>query len=235
MLKLSRMVDGQPEVFTSIQGEGVTVGVPSVFVRLTACNLRCVWCDTKYTWDWTQYDPIRESISQEVKTLTARILGTGAQNVVITGGEPLLQARELGLLVRALKDAQRRIEVETNGTLEPAGPLSELVDQWNVSPKLETSGNPSAEREVPSALRWFAHCPHAYFKFVVVEPEDIAAAIALADRYSVPRERVLLMPEGTDASALIERSAWLVERAQCLGVRYSPRLHILLWGDQRGR
>lgn len=235
MLKLSRMPDGQPEVFTSVQGEGVTAGVPSVFVRLTACNLRCVWCDTKYTWDWATYDPIQESLSQEVGPLTDRVVRTGVHNVVITGGEPLLQARQLVPFVRTLKAAQRRIEVETNGTIEPSGELAELIDQWNVSPKLESSGNSSDEREVPSALRWFADCQRAYFKFVIVGPEDADQAVALGDRYGMPRDRVLLMPEGTDARTVMERSAWLVERAQCLGVRYSPRLHILLWGDQRGR
>ncbi|HEY3118975.1 MAG TPA: 7-carboxy-7-deazaguanine synthase QueE, partial [Chloroflexota bacterium] len=183
MLRLSRLPDGQPEVFVSIQGEGATAGVPSVFVRLTACNLRCTWCDTRYTWDWSQYDPVHETIGEEAEPLAQRVLDTYLPNVVITGGEPLLQARELGSLVRTLKDAQRRIEVETNGTMTPVSPLTDLIDQWNVSPKLNSSGNSQTEREVPSALSWFASCPHAYFKFVIAEPGDVNDAIALADRY----------------------------------------------------
>lgn len=235
MLKLSRMPNGEPEVFTSIQGEGVTVGLPSVFVRLAACNLGCVWCDTKYTWDWAHYDPARETIGQEIGALADRVQQAGPRNVVITGGEPLLQERDLAPFVVALKESGLRIEVETNGTLGPGSLLAEQVDQWNVSPKLASSGNSEEDREVPSALRWFAGCPHAYFKFVVVGPEDVDQAMALADRYSMPHERVLLMPEGTDSQTLSERSVWLVERAQALGVRFSTRLHILLWGDQRGR
>lgn len=235
MLHLSRMPEGAPEVFTSIQGEGVTIGLPSVFVRLAACNLRCVWCDTKYTWDWANYEPAREVMAMQVSEVIERVREAGPRNVVITGGEPLLQGRALGPLVVALKEAGLRIEVETNGTVLPEAPLSELVDQWNVSPKLASSGNSLDEREVGAALQWFAACPKAYFKFVVVGPEDVEEAVGLADGYGMPRDRVLLMPEGTDARALTERSAWLVPRALELGVRYTTRLHILLWGDERGR
>ena len=147
----------------------------------------------------------------------------------------MLQQRALAPAVVAFKEAGLRIEVETNGTLTPEVPLAELVDQWNVSPKLESSGNQLADREVPAALQWFGECERAYFKFVIVNPQDVDEAVALADRYGMPRERVVLMPEGVDPEALLSRSQWLVERVQELGVRYGTRLHILLWGDKRGR
>jgi hypothetical protein len=88
---------------------------------------------------------------------------------------------------------------------------------------------------VPHALAWFAVCPTAYFKFVVVEPEDVDEVARLAGRYAIPSERVLLMPEGTSPETLAARSSWLVPRCQELGYRFGTRLHIVLWGNQRGR
>ncbi|HEV8635555.1 MAG TPA: 7-carboxy-7-deazaguanine synthase QueE [Chloroflexota bacterium] len=235
MLKLSRLPTGEPEIFASIQGEGVTAGVPSVFVRLSLCNLRCGWCDTKYTWDWDHYDPKQEIVRRDVASVVRRVGEIGPQNVVITGGEPLLQQRALEPLVTALKAADHRIEVETNGTIAPEGQLADLVDQWNVSPKLANSDNEAEAREVPAALRWFAGSPRAYFKFVVVEPADLGEVDALVQRYAVPADRVLLMPEGNDPETLAARGRWLVERCRERGHRFTMRLHVLLWGTERGR
>src|SRR6185295_15813278 len=117
---LSRMPDGTAEIFASIQGEGITCGMPSVFVRLALCNLQCRWCDTKYTWDWTRYDRAAETMQVGPEDVVGRVLAaTGAtvRNVVITGGEPLLQQRELADVARRLHDAGLRIEVETGGTI----------------------------------------------------------------------------------------------------------------------
>jgi len=234
-MKLSRLPGDAPEIFSSIQGEGVSMGVPSVFVRLSGCNLHCAWCDTKYTWDWTQYDPQREIIVLNADDIARRVSAAGIHNVVITGGEPLLQQRSLGLLGSLLKDQHHRIEVETNGTIAPQPAFAPLVDQWNVSPKLVNSGNTTVEREVPAVLSWFAAQPAAYFKFVVTDPSDLVEVDALAHRYSVPADRILLMPEGRDPATLTERSQWLVERCREHGYRFTTRLHVLLWGDKRGR
>jgi 7-carboxy-7-deazaguanine synthase len=235
VLKLSRLRTGEPEVFTSIQGEGVTAGVPSTFVRLSLCSLHCVWCDTKYTWDWSHFDPRREIVRLEVPDVARRVMAGGTRNVVITGGEPLLQQPDVAALATTLKAAGRRLEIETSGTVLPAAALASSVDQWNVSPKLASSGNDVQRREVPAALQWFAAQPNAYLKFVVTAPDDVAEVQALVQRYGVPAERVLLMPEGTTAAALAERSSWLVTHCQNLGYRFSTRLHVLLWGDERGR
>ncbi|MGH2355715.1 MAG: 7-carboxy-7-deazaguanine synthase QueE [Chloroflexota bacterium] len=234
-LKLSRLPNGEPEIFTSIQGEGVSAGVPSVFVRLSLCNLACSFCDTKYTWQWTRYDPQQEIVRLEALEVIQRVDRTGIRNVVITGGEPLLQQRALAPLVAALKAGGKRIEIETNGTVLPNVALAERVDQWNVSPKLANSGNDPARREVAAALQWFASQPHAGFKFVIAAPDDLEEVQSLVARYDVPAERVLLMPEGTDAATLNERSRWLVERCCERGYRFTTRLHVLLWGDRRGR
>lgn len=235
LLKVCRLPNGEPEIFTSIQGEGVTMGLPSTFVRLATCNLRCSWCDTRYSWDWAEFDRKVEITSLEVSDVVARWQRAPVGNVVITGGEPLLQLEGVTALVSELKRIGSRVEVETNGTIEPSAQLGRAVDQWNVSPKLANSGNAAVSRENPAALRWFAHQAHAYLKFVVEQPRDVDEAMDLATRYVVPLERVVLMPEGTDAETIRERSLWLVDECSRRGVRYSTRLHILLWGPARGR
>lgn len=235
MLKLSRMPSGEPEIFASIQGEGASAGMPSVFVRLSLCNLRCSWCDTAYTWDWERYDPKVEIISLAVSDVLERVEQLGARNVVVTGGEPLLQQGELAPLVAELKRRGHRLEVETNGTTVPSAELAGAIDQWNVSPKLANSRNPGEKRAVPAALAWFAGQLGAFFKFVVAEPADLGEVDDLVRRYRVPVERVLLMAEGRTASVQLERSRWLVGACQEHCYRYTPRLHVLLWGDERGR
>lgn len=235
MLSVSRMPDGSPEIFVSIQGEGVTAGVPSVFLRLAACNLHCTWCDTKYTWDWTAYDPKVETAQWPAEELASQITALAPRNLVLTGGEPLLQQRELTPLLGTLVDFGFRIEVETNGTLCPTNEVAGRVAQWNVSPKLAGSGNAADERLQQGALAWFAGQPEAYFKFVVTGEADLKEACCLVSRYGVPADRVLLMPEGAEPAALLERSRWLADRCTQLGFRFALRQHILLWGEKRGR
>lgn len=234
-LALSRLPGGQPEIFASVQGEGASLGVPSVFVRLSGCNLACSWCDTRYTWDWAEYDPKAERMRLEVEGVVQVVEQAAARNVVITGGEPLLQRAPLRALAAALKVGGRRVEVETNGTILPGTELAAVVDQWNVSPKLATSGNSRDRREAPEALAWFAQQRQAYFKFVVVQPSDLDEVDEMVARYAVPTERVLLMPEGTLPTDLRVRSIWLAEACQSRGYRLTTRLHVLLWGDERGR
>ena len=235
MLRVSKQPSGKPEVFYSLQGEGPTLGTPSVFLRLATCNLACTWCDTKYTWDWAHYDFGQEMVNLDVSQVEERILSSGCRNLVITGGEPLLQQNELAPLVVSLKAQGFRFEVETNGTQVPIQDLIRAIDQWNVSPKLANSGNPSERREVAPALESFSALPNAYFKFVVAAPGDLEEVRKLRDKYHIPNNRVILMPEGQTADALKERSGWISEVCVKEEYRFGPRLHILLWGDQRGR
>lgn len=235
---LSRMKGGDPEIFATVQGEGTSAGVPSVFVRLADCNLRCGWCDTKYTWDWSTYDRAAETIELGVDAVVARVLevsGDGVRNVVLTGGEPLLQQDELAPLAARLRERGFSIEVETNGTVSPTEAFAAHVDQWNVSPKLASSGNAERARSRPAALQWFAARPNAHLKFVMTSDDDVAEVSALVEALGVPRARVLLSPEGVDATTLGERSRWLADRCRQHGYRLGTRLHVFLWGSERGR
>ena len=235
MLRVSRQPDGRPEIFHSLQGEGATIGTPTVFLRLALCNLACGWCDTKYTWDWEHFDYKSEVVSLDIEQVKEAILAFNCPHLVVTGGEPLLQQKELAPLVASMKSDGFYCEVETNGTIGPLSELERGIDQWNVSPKLSTSDNPKDRREVPDALKHFSHLPSAYFKFVIVEPRDIEEVCALRDRYRLPTDRIILLPEGRTAEVLRDRSQWVSEACVKEGFTFSTRLHILLWGDQRGR
>ena len=235
MLKVSRRPSGEPEIFHSVQGEGVTAGTPTVFLRLATCNLACTWCDTKYTWDWKRYAYEREIVAMSSQDIERRILAYDRPHLVITGGEPLLQQQELAPLAASLHRRGFYCEVETNGTITPSADMVEAISQWNVSPKTASSGNRHGSREKPEALHAFQHLDNAYFKFVVVEPADVEEVSGLVDRYEISPPSVLLMPEGVTAEAVLERGKWVAEACVERGFRFSTRLHILLWGDERGR
>ena len=235
MLKVSRQPSGEPEIFRSIQGEGVNAGAPAVFLRLATCNLSCSWCDTKYTWDWGSYDYEREVVSLAVDEVERRLVQLGCPNLVVTGGEPLLQQRVLAPMLTSLKAQGLHTEVETNGTLRPTPEMAGAVSQWNVSPKLDNSGNEPSRRHAPAALEAFGALESAYFKFVMVEPGDLDEVGLLVDRYGIPPERVVLMPEGVTPEAVTRRGRWVAQACTERGYRFSTRLHILLWGDERGR
>ena len=117
------------------------MGVPSIFLRLATCNLQCNWCDTKYTWDWQNFDYQTEVVELDVDDVQRRVLAFDCSHVVITGGEPLLQQDELEPLVASLARDGYTFEVETNGTIAPTFGMLQHIGQWNVSPKLRTSGN----------------------------------------------------------------------------------------------
>ena len=234
LLKVSVQPDGDPEIFYSIQGEGVNIGVPTVFLRLALCNLRCSWCDTKYTWDWDHYEYEKEVRDMSLSAVEGEIRRFGCSHLVITGGEPLMQARHMVPLAQSLKKLDYFIEVETNGTLIPPQDFACLVDQWNVSPKLANSANSVKHREVPRALNYFAALPNAYFKYVVESPDDIPEIVSLNSTYGIASASTLLMPQAVDSSELIQKSEWLVERCQENGFRFSTRLQVLLWGAKRG-
>lgn len=242
-LVLATTTPGEPEIFASLQGEGPSQGRPCAFVRLSRCNLACVWCDTAYTWRFTgDARPHRSGLTYERRanqvTLTeedtaARIAALGQPRLVVTGGEPLLQAAPLARMLALLPDSIA-VEVETNGTVPPPPAFDALVQQYNVSPKLAHSGNAAELALVPERLAHWAENPRAAFKFVIAEPADVDEVLALAQAYAIPRERIWLMAEGTDSATLHAREAWLAELCLANGLTLSKRLHIELYGDTRG-
>jgi organic radical activating enzyme len=234
LLKVSRQPDGQPEIFHSIQGEGVYAGRPAAFLRLALCNLACAWCDTRYTWDWEHYDQRKEVVTISVDEAEEAIRRYRCRSLVVTGGEPLVQQRSLTPLVERLKGSGFWIEVETNGTIVPGKKLLGLVDHWSVSPKLENSGNPRPSRENSRALRLFRNLPLAHFKYVIEKADDLAELHGMLKKYEMPPDKIVLMPQARDRDALLERSRWLADVCKNEGYLFSTRLQILLWGDRRG-
>ena len=235
LLKVSRGADGRPEIFHTLQGEGTMAGTPAVFLRLAQCNLACTWCDTKYTWDWKHYVYNKEVVELSPEDVEREVLRFGCSHLVVTGGEPMVQQEQIAGLVGTLKRRGITFEVETNGTIAPTPQMASYIDQWNISPKLATSGNTLEERYLPGVLRSFAAMPQACFKFVVTRESDMEEVRRLMEEVAIPRDRVLLSPEGRTPSVLQERSAWLSELCIKENLRFSPRLHIYLWGDTRGR
>lgn len=221
------------EIFgPTFQGEGPSCGRATGFLRLGRCNLACSFCDSRHTWDWDRYDPSVELHTTTVAAVLARLDAMSVSMVVVTGGEPLLQQRQLRPLLEQVKDRAWRVEIETAGTVAPT--LAEgLVDQWNVSPKLANSGMALERRFKPAVLRALASTGRAVFKFVASDPGDLDEIAGMVDQCGL--EPVWVMPEGTDARTIVSRLKQLAPPVLARGWNLTPRLHILVWGDERGR
>lgn len=220
----------------TLQGEGPSTGQPALFIRLSRCNLSCPGCDTPYTWDWTKFDPRLESIRMSTDELYDWAAAQAASLIVITGGEPLLQQDRLLPLVQSLARDGRRIEIETNGTIVPTSDLIEGITQFNVSPK--TAGFAGADTDEsrrinPLALHTFTSSGKAIFKFVISRREDLDDVARYEQVFSLTP--VWVMPEGTQAKTLLGNMTWLADEAIERNWNLSTRMHIVLWGNQRGR
>lgn len=239
------MADGLrvAEVFgPTFQGEGPSTGRRAYFVRLSGCNLDCSWCDTPYTWDWrgkngTAYDPAAEArrmTTTGVLDALAALGFGGTDLLVVTGGEPMLQASRLADLFDEVP-WMNPIEVETNGTVSPHGFRRRV--RFNVSPKLASSGVDASAAFVESLRAYgaLARDGGAAFKFVVCEPADVDEIDEVRRRYAIPAGAVWLMPEGRDAATVAARLAAIAPVALERGYNLSGRLHVTLWGDERGR
>ena len=226
------------EIFRSLQGEGRLVGTESIFVRTSGCNLRCGFCDTRYS-SWEpegDYLSIEEVIAEVEKLAAAQV-----HHVVITGGEPMLLP-EIVPLCAELRRRGKHVTIETAGTrYQPVE-----CDLMAVSPKLSNS-TPRADqgnewiavhernRAAPDIVRRLNEEFDCQFKFVVDNLEDCREVLVYLFEFPlIDRHRVLLMPQGTEAADLAAKAAWLEPYCRDNGLTFCPRRHIEWFGCGKG-
>lgn len=217
----------------TIQGEGKFAGVPSNFVRTSGCGSRCVWCDTPYT-SWNAEGNLR-SVEDVFRDATAN----GCKHVVITGGEPMIFTEQVAWITDSLRAAGRIVTIETAGNI-----YDERVkpDLWSVSPKLKSSTpekKPERSRHVASLKpevtpKFLESAGDVQYKFVVVTEADSIEVLQFVERYSLPRDKVWLMPEGITRDAIIDKAGWVADLCKRHGFNLTMRLHAILWGAKRG-
>ncbi len=220
------------ETFLSLQGEGLLAGVPSFFIRTTGCNLRCRWCDTPNA-SW-----LDEGTCREVDSLVSEAGAQKVDHVVITGGEPLLQPG-ITELTRALRRSGLHITLETAGNVDQ----DFCCDLLSLSPKTANSDPPGRWRERHRSLRGCRETQRTLLrrftehqlKFVVRDSDDMPEVLEILEELGSPDpRRVLLMPEGRIPQEVAERAQQVA--ALCIehNFRYTPRLHLDLFGGARG-
>ena len=224
------------EIFPSKQGEGLWTGVESVFVRTVGCHLRCRYCDTPYAfWESGEGEDLC------VEEIAGRVMLLEKRHVVITGGEPMLHA-ELVPLTKLLKALGVTITVETSGTLD----LPVICDLVSISPKLSNS-TPSkdvekilvrrheANRDKSDVVRKLISRYDYQLKFVVDTKHDLAEIESyIAGFEKLIKNRVLLMPQGTEQEMLRKKEEWIVPYCREKGYTFCPRMQIQWYGDKRG-
>lgn len=241
--KLTDTVLAVNEIYNTptFQGEGRSIGMPCYFMRLAGCNLACVWCDTPFAWDWKGVNGKAYDTEKELHPMTLEIIlaqlerqakATGIRNLVISGGEPMLQQKALVPLVFALLDRNWHIEVETAGTRPPLPDL--LVDQFNVSLKLLNSGNAYQKRHVPASIQAFVKDKRSTFKFVVRDEADMQEVEDLAALYGIDSYRIYIMPEGKDEATIQAHLQQVALNVVRHGWNLTTRLQVSIYGNQRG-
>lgn len=223
------------EIFYSVQGEGRLLGTPSIFIRTSGCNLRCVWCDTPYT-SWKP-----EGKERSLGEIMAEMEKFPARHVVVTGGEPLL-AGEIDELSAELRKKSYHITLETAATIYK--PIA--CDLLSMSPKLSNSTPWKRERgrfarmheerrlNIPVIQR-FVDGYDYQLKFVVERRRDFTEIEEILGQLQrIYRPRVLIMAQGKTKKELREKANWIVELCKRHGFSYTPRLHIELYGNRRG-
>lgn len=241
------------EIFYSIQGEGVTVGMPAIFLRLAGCNLTCggpktvstkalengaTWrCDTIEVWTEGTQTHIKDILLNWEKCGWNAALKNGS-HLVITGGEPLLHDEHIVDFLMSLEVAigkRPTVEIETNGTLVPSDKLAHLVSYWNVSPKLANSGMGLEKRRYPDTIAWFAKRKETSFKFVVTSPQDIQEVLdTYVTPFEIPKQKVLVMPGVDSRKQHLLKAHDVIEVCKRESLRFSPRLQVLFWDKTTG-
>lgn len=208
------------EIFYSIQGEGLNAGKPAVFVRFGGCNLKCVFCDSRFAWKSGECDnfsaPI-EYVATEIKKYPR------TKHLVITGGEPMLQQDAISAIRREFPDYY--IEVETNGSQECR--CCGDVNLFTVSYKTENSGNTAYELKTKNEK--------CVYKFVIRRKDDFAQIEEIIQKYNLPADKIFLMPEGVTRDEVLRKHQFVADFCSQRGFNFSTRLHILNWGNERRR
>lgn len=222
----------------TIQGEGPYAGRNADFIRLGGCNLSCSWCDTPYSWDGQRFD-LRAEITPTPVTELIEGVAHRSGMVVLTGGEPLLYAKTPAFhaLLDGITAAGRPIHVETNGTILPPKNVAEQVTVFVVSPKLSNAGLNTENGTSQLADGWneLPGDAEVYLKVVCETREDVEAAAGLAVQSGIGLERLWAMPQAQDTVTLAARWPDIADAAAAVGANATSRLHLLAWGDQRGR
>jgi len=226
------------EIFSSIQGEGRLTGLPSVFIRTSGCNLRCGWCDSRYT----SWEP--EGIEMTIDEIIGQVKSYPVNHIVLTGGEPMI-AKGIFDLAEELHALQNHITIETSGTVAPNGIKCDLA---SISPKM-TNSRPAKDllgdqweiyekrRIQPEILdEWFGNYDYQA-KFVISSEEDIIEVNDFIDQLKtdILPLNIYLMPEGTTVEELNKRSDIIIRLCNKYGYRYCDRLQIRLFGNLRGK
>jgi len=243
-LLISKLPNGQAEIYNAVQGEGKNTGMPCIFVRLAGCNLRCCYCDSSYTWDFEKFSDCVLKLSAIEVANAIRALAISHKNVVFTGGEPLLQQGGLKDIIQELESDGSiwHFELETNGTICLDGALAKKLKQVNISPKLANSGNIDSLRDNPKVIKSFLKHfldlgLNLSFKFVISKKtvkEDLKEVEEWSEKHSISKNLIYLMPEGIEEQDIIEGSKLLNEIAMKEGYKISYRLHVMVYGNRRG-
>lgn len=247
------------ELFYSFQGEGVNLGRRALFVRFMGCNMTCGYakvpgsatapvegpmlCDTEYTWNSAKHDHAEgvktlapERIWDELMALdpcTADASLAPVDLIVVSGGEPLLRKEALLYLAGQAMRTGRRMEIETNATIQPGGDLIGAGAAFNAGPKLASSAVPRKKRIRPEVIREFQDSGQARWKFVVCGPEDVEEVADLQREFGLTE--IWLSPEGTSPSVVLARMRMAADAALSYGWNLTTRQHVLIWGGERGR
>lgn len=212
------------EIFFSEQGEGPYQNTPSTFLRFAGCNLKCTWCDTKYSWHPDELESTLMSIAEISDQMRKITPDADCKHIVITGGEPLLQQEAISKIREVFPKSF--IEVETSGSI--ALQIDEnTVNHFNISPKLKNSGNKAYDIKL--------NPQNSIFKFVIQTPEDIEIMKEMMQKWRIDQDKVWLMPEGKTAKEIEEKTPWIKEACHENNWHFTTRTHILKYGAVKGK
>lgn len=233
----NNILDVSEFFYDTIQGEGVYVGVPAVFLRLKGCTLNCTWCDTTEVWragDSYSFDQLFNMIDD---SSVREKLANFSHHLVITGGSPLMQQYRLIGFISQFKERFGFIpfiEIEDEMMIRIDDELDQYVSCWNHSPKLESSGNFNCFN--PKAFLDIRYESGHYYKFVISDPDEDWKEIQwlLENEYIQDLRKIVLMPEGQTREELVINAPKVVELAIAKGTRFSNREHVVLWNKKTG-